>query len=134
MNGMDVISTYTRAEAIADGVLVDVSDMAREYGFRYPVAMTNGAWSDAVAWTAADNARKGALQDERGRLADVLTMLHYTIQHRPPVGAGDRVAFSVLRVPRAGTGVVARAVAFEGVCGPGDAGEPVITIQLPGED
>ncbi len=29
----EVISTYTRAEAIADGVLVEVSVMAKEAGF-----------------------------------------------------------------------------------------------------
>ena len=30
----DVISTYTRAQAIEDGVLIDVSSMAREAGFK----------------------------------------------------------------------------------------------------
>ncbi len=30
----EVISTYTRAQAIQDGVLVDVSAMAREAGFK----------------------------------------------------------------------------------------------------
>ena len=32
-----VIFTYTRAQAIADGVLIDVSKLAREASFRYPV-------------------------------------------------------------------------------------------------
>jgi len=34
-----VIHTYTRAQAIEDGVLIDVSEMAREAGFRWPVAV-----------------------------------------------------------------------------------------------
>ncbi len=34
-----VISVYTRAQAIEDGVLVDVSETAREAGFRIPVAV-----------------------------------------------------------------------------------------------
>lgn len=29
----EVISTYTRAQAIEDGTLIDVGDMAREVGF-----------------------------------------------------------------------------------------------------
>jgi hypothetical protein len=31
----DMIHSYTRAEAIADGVLIDVSETAKEAGFRY---------------------------------------------------------------------------------------------------
>ena len=69
----DLISTYTRADAIRDGVLVDVSETAREAGFRWPVAMTRGAYEDFVAWSAADS-RRQTWQDESGRLWDVLTM------------------------------------------------------------
>ena len=36
----DLIYSYTRAQALADGVLVDVSQMASEAGFRYPTAIT----------------------------------------------------------------------------------------------
>ena len=39
----DLIHRYTRAEAIADGVLIDVSAVAREAGIRYPVALTAAA-------------------------------------------------------------------------------------------
>ena len=46
----EVIFSYTRAEAIADGVLVDVSETARETGFTVPVALTRAVWADAVAW------------------------------------------------------------------------------------
>ncbi|BBL79292.1 hypothetical protein RxyAA322_11460 [Rubrobacter xylanophilus] len=41
------IHTYTRAEALADGVLVDVTETAREAGFRVLVALTRGIWADA---------------------------------------------------------------------------------------
>lgn len=44
----DVIFAYARSEALADGVLVDVSDMAREAGFRYPVAVTQAVWADII--------------------------------------------------------------------------------------
>ena len=36
-----VIFSYTRAQAIEDGVLVDLSAWAREEGFRYPLAVTS---------------------------------------------------------------------------------------------
>ncbi|MCE9563538.1 MAG: hypothetical protein K8U57_15970 [Planctomycetes bacterium] len=36
----EVIHSYTRANALADGVLVDVSETAREAGIRFPVALT----------------------------------------------------------------------------------------------
>ena len=39
----DIISTYTRAQAIKDGVLIDVSSTAKEAGFEWPVAITAGA-------------------------------------------------------------------------------------------
>ena len=67
----EVIYRYTRAQAIEDGVLVDVSETAREAGFRWPVAMTSAAWADCVAWSEEDNQRQ-VNQDESGRLWDVL--------------------------------------------------------------
>jgi hypothetical protein len=39
-SGEDLIHSYSRAEAIADGVLVDVTPVAREAGIRFPVALT----------------------------------------------------------------------------------------------
>lgn len=62
-----MIYSYTRAQALADGVLVDVSDIAREAGFRVPVALTRTAWEDCVAWSAEDS-RRQVHQDESGRL------------------------------------------------------------------
>lgn len=49
-----VIHAYTRAQAIADGVLVDISETAKEAGFRYPVACTSAVWSDCIEWTGKD--------------------------------------------------------------------------------
>lgn len=45
LEGFEVIHAYTRAQAIEDGVLVDLSDLAREAGFRFPVAVTLGVWA-----------------------------------------------------------------------------------------
>ena len=53
-----VISAYTRRQALADGVLVDVSAMAWEAGFKFPVSLSRAAWEHCVAWTDADSARQ----------------------------------------------------------------------------
>ena len=63
----EVIFSYTRAQAIADGVLMDVSELAQESGFRFPVAVTAGVWAECVA---VPDGVEG--QDETGRLWDVL--------------------------------------------------------------
>jgi hypothetical protein len=39
----------SRADAIADGVLIDVSENAKEAGFRYPVVLTRAVWERYVA-------------------------------------------------------------------------------------
>ncbi|MCP4286877.1 MAG: hypothetical protein GY792_20935, partial [Gammaproteobacteria bacterium] len=54
----EVISTYTRAQAIEDGVLVDAGPTAKEIGFRFPVALTSAVWADCVAWTDSDSQKK----------------------------------------------------------------------------
>ena len=40
----DLIHSYTRAQALADGALVDVSSVAAEYGILFPVAMTRASY------------------------------------------------------------------------------------------
>jgi len=115
-----VISSYSRAQAIDDGFLVDVSEPARECGFTYPVALTRPAWERAVA---LKRNYKG-VQDEAGRLWDVLWMLYVAIKRRRE--QGDELLYRVK--------ISGRFVTLKSVCGPGDDAEPVITIMLPDED
>jgi hypothetical protein len=124
------LSVYTRADAIEDGMLIDVSQLAREAGFKIPVAMTRGAWTDLVEW---DEEQHGAHQDETGRLWDVLNVLHWQIKARGP-GGESRLDTHVLRVPTKHPDARAQRANFYAQCGPGDDAEPVITILLPGED
>jgi hypothetical protein len=127
----EVIYAYTRAQAIADGVLVDVSQTAREAGFRWPVAMTRTAWEDCVAWSEEDS-RRQVHQDESGRLWDVLWMAMNAI--RLSSGGASQTLYQLYRVSRDGSCNEAQLVTLKLVAGPGDAGEPVITIMLPQED
>ena len=67
----DVIYSYTRAQAIADGVLVDVTKTAKEAGFIWPVAITRSVWENCVALSDEDNDQQ-TYQDESGRVWDVV--------------------------------------------------------------
>lgn len=122
----EVIHAYTRAQAITDGVLVDVSTTAREAGFRWPVALTAAAWAEAVAW----NEGNAGVQHETGRLWDVLMMARLATQR----GSGDRSLFQVLRVPNTPRATRPTLTTLQLLCGPGDAAEPVLTITCPDED
>ena len=127
----EVISTYSRAQALEDGVLVDAGPMAKEAGFRWPVAITAAAWDDCVAWTDADSAHQ-VHQDLSGRLWDLVYMASLAI--RTGRGSGDRLLFQLYRVPRDGYSTKPALVTLKLIVGPGDQGEPVVTITLPDED
>lgn len=124
------ISVCTRAQLIADGELVDVTTTAAEAGFLTPVAISRAAWSDCVEWADADTARQ-TYQDAAGRLWDVLWMCSLGAK---AAKTKDAFVFALYRVPRGGRGLRARLVKLKACIGPGDAGEPVVTIMLPSED
>ena len=84
-----VIYAYTRAQAIADGVLVDVTETAKEAGFKLPVAITE-ALQNRITPTKADTAIG---QDYDGRLWDVLWLAAFTIKLAGP--GTDTVLFTV---------------------------------------
>lgn len=100
----DPISIYTRANAIADGVLIDVSEIAKLQGFRYPVAMT----ATARAEVGKDN------------VESVLFVIRLKL--RKADKESDRINFRFFGCDM-----------YALVHG-GDNGEPVITIMLKGED
>ena len=112
-------------------MLIDATAMAYEAGFKWPVALTRGAWCDCVAWSEGDN-QKQVYQDESGRLWDVLFMASHAI--RTASDSGDQRHFSLYRVPRDGQTESAEEVTLKLIAGPGDQGEPVITILLQNED
>jgi len=111
-----VIHRYTRAQAIEDGVLVDVSEWAspREMmgGFTIPVAVTSAVW-------ALVQAPEGSHEDTRGRAHDVLWLARHAVTQ----GCSH---FTV----RIGKHDVRMWIHIGG----GDDGEPVATIMLEGED
>ena len=129
----NVIFSYTRAQAIADGVLIDVSAAAREAGFRFPVALTAQVWADCVAWEPEDSTRQ-IHQDLSGRLWDVLWMASCAIRAQRGGDPPYRLPYRLYVVPRDGKSRGAGKVELHVHIGPGDEGEPVLTIMLPWED
>ena len=130
-----VVHRYTRADAIRDGLLIDVTETAREAGFKIPVAITAGVQEECVRWTEEDARRRPRMpQDEDGRLWDVLWMA--ACRSREIARSGRHASstlFQVIVVPRPGHGR-RRLRTLKLVIGPGDAGEAVATIMLPDED
>lgn len=122
------ISFYSRWQALLDGVLVDVTDMAEQAGFCCPVALTRAVWADCVEWGEADSNRQ-TYQDVDGRLWDVLWMAGVAARR-----GGCRTEFQFYRVPRGGRGTKPRLTQLVMHAGPGDNGELVITIMMPSED
>lgn len=123
---MTLIYSYTRAQAIEDGVLIDVSKMAREAGIKHPTALTARVWARCVQAPADVPG-----QDEEGRLWDILWCFRWAVA-RQASGTTNELSFQVGiqndadRAPEL--------VRLKVHCGPGDNPEPVITIMFPDED
>jgi hypothetical protein len=140
----EAIYSYTRAQAIDDGVLVDLSDpsftfrrglnILKEAGIKFPLAMTQTAFARTVQELGEP---LPPAQDLSGRLWDVLTMLKFAIKNG---GNESTLSFSVCVwnwVYAAGKRTERtkqETVQLKAVCGPGDNAEPVITVMLPDED
>jgi hypothetical protein len=122
----DLIHAYSREEAIADGVLIDVSETAKEAGFRYPVALTRAVRETCVAVPPGV-----ACQDETGRLWDLLWMAAGAVCRAP--ANTDTVSFAV-HVRNDNRDGIPPLVRLKAICGPGDCGEPVLTALNPEED
>ena len=88
---VEMIHRYSRADAIRDGVLIDVSAVAREAGIRYPVTLTRAAWEKCVAVPPGVVCR-----DESGRLWDVCWMLVCALRR---ASGAEAVSYTHLTLP-----------------------------------
>src|SRR6516162_11187305 len=69
-----VIYAYTRAQAVADGVQVEVTKTAQDAGIQFPVFLTRTVFDAYVTVPEGVTA-----QDESGRLWDIVWMLRFAI-------------------------------------------------------
>ena len=118
----EVIFSYTRAQAIADRVLIDVTPTALEAGFRFPVAAT------AALMAAVETVpRQYPHEDIEGRLWDLLWMASLARRAKPGC---SRIAFEVI-LHLEGTRMQYQTLILD--IGPGDTPNPVITIEFPAD-
>jgi hypothetical protein len=122
----DVIYSYTRSQAVADGVQVEVTKTGQEAGIRFPVFLTRAVYD---AYVTVPPGVAG--QDEAGRLWDLMTMARFAILRSRPGCDRLPVALYVRNDNRR-----PRLVRLTAVCGPLDIDDPqpAITVMLMDED
>lgn len=126
----ECISSYTRAQAIVDGVLINLGMFVSQgrpvlelVGFRFPVAITSAAYGEVFG------ERDGALLESPIITRRVLYFLA-VLKAAVIVCTGPDptcIHFTC-------TNHDLKNIPLKAVCGPGDYAEPVITVMLPGED
>ena len=122
-----IIYSYTRAQAIADGFQVDVTKTAKEAGIRFPVFLTRTVFD---AYVTVPQSVSG--QDEAGRLWDIVWMLRFAIRKAAAQGL-IRLPFALYvrndnRRPKL--------VKLIATCGALDVdnSQTAITVMMPDED
>ena len=129
----EIISVYTRADAIRDGELVDVSAIASMRGFLMPLAMTRKVWDTIVEWMPEDTKRAGHMLNTTDRLIYALDCVRLAIStHNRSGQNGQIVTVTLEYIPRGETAPTTATVNVD--VGPGDDLEPVLTIMYPDED
>lgn len=119
---LNSIYTYSRARAIEDGVLIDVTKQAKEIGIRFPTALTAGLWAETVA--ASDETQPGGTGAEDARLMPVLEMAISKLEDSRQKCV--RFAFPSARE--------AKELEIMAAISPGDDGREVLTVMFPHED
>lgn len=119
------IYTYSRSQAIEDGVLVDLmqdemAPVCRQH-YKYPIACTAAVFGIIERAVKAKSSNSFA-----GIVHDILWMSRTLRKQVDP----QTVRFAVRIVG----GSRQQLYQFKMVCGPGDNAEPVLTLMLPDED
>ena len=122
-----VIYSYTRAQAVADGVQVEVTKTATEAGIKFPVFLTRTVFDAYVEVPPGVTC-----QDEAGRLWDIVWMLRFAILRSRPGAERIPVALYV----RQSNTERPRLIKLIATCGPLDIDDPqpAITVMMPDED
>ena len=122
----EIVYAYTRAQAVADGVQVEVTKTAAEAGIRFPMFLTRAVYDAYVAVPPGVTA-----QDEAGRFWDVVWMTRFAIIRARPGVDRIPVALYVRNDDRA-----AKLVKLIAQAGPLDIDDPspAITVMMPDED
>ncbi len=122
-DGVSLFAIDFRAQALREGVLVDVSEMAQQVGFVYPTAVSANLWDDIETIPE----EFAGLETPEGRLWDVLYMAWIAIRQSKVDGSELRYHLALHTSERGPYPVKL-------VCEPGDDGMQVITLSNPEKD
>lgn len=127
----DLISSYTRRNALDDGLLIDdpIDSLAKQIGYKYHVAMTS---SLRAALDPTKTEREWG-QTLNSRVWDMLMVSIMAIKRKQAIN-GDLLSFviDVAREHERSMRIVQQAIKLR--IGPGDDPTPVLTFMLPEED
>lgn len=117
----ETIYSYSRAQAIEDGVLVDLSHVdSIPQHWKHPIACTS------TVWAIIEEALEKPGQDVSGICHDISTMAKLAIRNTPPSRETELIRFDVI--------ITRKKHALKLHIGPGDTAAPVLTLMLPYED
>ena len=122
----NVVYSYSREQALADGVLVDVTETAKSLGFKVHTAVSATLYHGYVE---PPDGIAGEGQSTAGRLHDLLFLVLCSAKKSSP--GADRATVRVAFLMKPGRTVTVNVIAH---IGPGDHGEPVLTLMLPEDD
>ena len=159
----DPVSVYTRAQALEDGDLIDLTDWGKQTHIRHPIAITRAFWAlvDVEAMIGpCDKALRSIGQSTRGRAHDLLFITFAAIgtaarrqvkgdtienpireslililpDNEPGRIGPGREVFTRVKHGTETFKIQNHTIEFQIHVGPGDDGEGVITLMLFGED
>ncbi len=116
------IHVYSRRQALADGVLIDVTAWAKGL-FKIPVAVTSALWALVESLPRRLVANESPETRTRAILRATITAANRTQKKC------DRVGLVVLLETATGL----RSLELLAICGPGDTPEPVLTVGFPSD-
>lgn len=125
-NNENQVFSYSREDALKDGVLIDTTSLSKEAGIKFPTAVTVKLWNEYIN-PSQEMIEQGQSID--GRLWDLLMIFHLEATRSESV---DLLFFEVLFQMKVGK--EPELIKIKAQCHPGDHCEPVITFLLPGED
>jgi len=137
----ELISVYTREQAISDGILVDCTEdpfdkLNRAAGLKFDVALTRAVFERYVE--VPENSTES--EDIAGRYWNMILMFSRAARRK---ATGMELLFDFICVPngsgcwpneKPGPSSQQRLLQLKAVSGPGDRGEPCLTFMLPTED
>jgi len=115
------IYSYSRTQAIADGVLIDLSQVdSIKRHWKLPFACTS------TVWAIVEAALEKPGQDVVGICHDISVMAKIAVQGLKSSRESESIRFNVM--------IVGKTHALKLHIGPGDTPAPVLTLMLPNED